>query len=281
MGHIPAEVWKAIKPLFFTLEREVAVVVWKDGTFEELANLHPDPATAIIFTGKDKKRLRKNPDVLAVLHSHPSGLNEPSDADSAGQMAMGVPWGIVAIQSVAGASTGLVEAPRFITGISDPECWGDGVEIPPLLGRTYLWNIRDCFDLVRDYYRLQGRTVPQAARSRAPGTYALPDPRARPFTSWAPLCGFVEINERDRKAGDTCVMHMPDYSDPDRMNWPRSEPNHCAIYLGQGKYIHQLRDTVSDYWTPKDEDTFLKGSKAQFYRLKEAHARTRRPARST
>ena len=257
MSHIPADTWKAIKPLFRTLEREVAVVVWKDGSFDELANLHPEPVCNVRFTPEDKERLQDNGNVLAVLHSHPSGIAEPSDADSAGQLAMGVPWGVVAIKSTNG----------IITRINEPECWGDGVAIPPLLGRTYLWNVRDCFSLVRDYYRLQGHTVPQALRSRAPGLYPPADPRARPFTTWAPLCGFRAINSRDRQPGDTVTMRMRNWSDPERVNWPRTEPNHCAIYLGNAKYLHQLRDTVSGTWTLNDEETSLIGLKAQFYRF--------------
>ena len=276
MSHIPADVWAKIKPLFLTLEREVAVVVWKDGTFDELANLHPEPANNITFTDADKRRLTNNPDVLALLHSHPSGNPEPSDTDSQGQMAMGVPWGVIALKSAPLSSTGANAGTLVCMGASYPECWGDGVAIPPLLGRSYLWQVRDCFSLVRDYYRLQGHHMPQAMRSRQPGLYPLSDPRSRPMTNWAPLVGLQPINTRDRQPGDTVVCHMPNYGDPLAVNWPRNEPNHCMIYLGEGKYLHQLRDAVSDYWTPKNEEQVLTGLKAQFLRLKVKNARTRR-----
>ncbi|MNS63724.1 hypothetical protein D3C72_968270 [compost metagenome] len=281
MGHVPADVWAKVAPLLTRVDREVPIVIWKDGSFDELANLHPEPEKAITFTEADKLRLQDNKNVLVLLHNHPSGNPEPSDADSAGQMAMGVPWGVCAVQSAYMSPVGATEGYRIPTGISPPECWGDDVEIPPLVGRSYLWQVRDCFTLVRDYYRLQGISLPNAARSRSPGFYPLSDARSRPFTKWAPLCGFEAINWRDRKPGDTIVMEFPDYGDPHRVNWPREEPNHCAIYFGEGKYLHQLRDHPSDYWTPKNEDLLPTNLKAIVYRLKVKNARSRRPLRGS
>lgn len=69
--------------------------------------------------------------VLGVVHSHPGGTCEPSEADLRGLERSGVPWWIV----------DLYGAWKRLT----PPSW-------KLLGHPFAWGIQDCYTLARDYY---------------------------------------------------------------------------------------------------------------------------------
>lgn len=75
--------------------------------------------------------------LLAVVHSHPDFPACPSAADMRGQVATGVPWGIVRTDGVTADS---------------PVWFGDLSNSPPLLGRGYRHGVTDCYSLIRDYY---------------------------------------------------------------------------------------------------------------------------------
>ena len=74
-----------------------------------------------------------------ILHSHPNGPVFPSRPDMEGQIATAVPWGIIALDE---------------ERIGDPEIWGDQLPVVPLLGRSFMHGIRDCYSLIRDTFRL-------------------------------------------------------------------------------------------------------------------------------
>lgn len=78
--------------------------------------------------------------VKAILHSHPNGPLFPSQKDMLGQIATNVPWGIVVLDQDG--------------RISEPLMWGDALPIVPLVGRTFMHGIADCYTLVRDIFRL-------------------------------------------------------------------------------------------------------------------------------
>ncbi|WP_339118579.1 Mov34/MPN/PAD-1 family protein [Halomonas sp. BMC6] len=88
--------------------------------------------------------------LLAVVHSHPDYPDCPSEADMRGQLASGVPWGIVATD---GEQT-------------TPIRWWGHDGRPPLVGRGFVHGIADCYGLIRDYYaESHGITLPEFPRS--------------------------------------------------------------------------------------------------------------------
>jgi len=238
------DVWEDMKLVFFrAYPKEAVVAVAADMTWRELQNVAGDPLNGFALTDADKLALEKNPP-FALIHSHPNGTAAPSDLDSASQLATGWTWGIVAIH---GNPLGEVYS------ISYPEFWGDDVPIPPLEGRPYLWGIRDCYSLIRDFYRLEGKYLRDIPRARYPDHYPVGHWGRAPFPYWIPKLGFKPINRNERKRGDMFTM---------KVRTPHA--NHCGIYLGDGKYIHQPLDRNSeiDFFNERQ----MERESVQFYR---------------
>lgn len=224
-----------------------------DLSWRELENTAVNPINDFDISFDDKVALLASPP-LALIHSHPNGSQEPSDRDTASQLATGWTWGISMVHG--NPHTGQIFSVGF------PEFWGDDVPIPPLLGRQYLWGVRDCWTLCRDYYRLQGKTLKNVPRSRNPAHYPSGHPQSAPFKFYPPMVGFEPLDSPlDRKPGDFLTLC-----------WRDSTPNHCAIYLGNSKLLHQPRDQNSSEWQVNNENLVYQNMSAQFYRLKGSNA---------
>ena len=244
--------WAEIKPVFLNAwPQEAIVAIWADGSWQEFENVHPEPTTAFSLSHDDNALLLSKRPVL-FLHSHPNCAQdprgrEPSDRDTESQLATGWTWGVVAVY---GNLSGVYD-------ISYPEIWGPERPVEPLLGRTYLWGVRDCWTLCEDYYRANGRILDPIPRVREPGSH---HPHARgqdPFRYWPPRLGFRPVERHERQPGDLATMF-----------WKSPIANHCAIYLGEGKYLHQLAERLSEEWLPQHEERAIEKYAIQFWRLK-------------
>lgn len=145
--------------------------------------------------------------LLAVVHSHPDFPDCPSEADMRGQLASGVPWGIVATD---GQQTTPIR------------WWGHG-ERGPLIGRGFVHGITDCYGLIRDYYADElGIDLPEYPRSwewwRNGGNLYLEG-----FAE----AGFRRIEQSEAKPGDMWLAQL------------RSDvPSHGGIVLDSGLALH-------------------------------------------
>ena len=245
---LPKALWEQIRPIFHKAYPNEAVVAVYGDTFVQLENISPKPMFYFQLRPEDEARiLTDKPDLL--LHSHPHGKSEASDEDSAQQIATGINWGIVA---VVGNAIGDVYSVAY------PECWGDGLDILPLVGRSFKWGIRDCWTLARDYYRLEGFQLQNVPRAADPAKYPQGHPQSDPFTYWPPKVGFKPVRPHERKVGDFVVMNLRS-----------SRPNHCAVYLGESRYLTQFTDRYSEEWQVKNEQSLIEQWSFQFYRLPE------------
>lgn len=239
--------WAEIKPVFLKAwPQEAIVAIWADGSWSEFPNVHPEPTKAFSLSHDDKAMLLDKRPAL-FLHSHPHGSAEPSDRDTESQIATGWTWGIVAVH---GNLSGVYD-------VSRPEIWGPEKPVEPLLGRTYLWGVRDCWTLCEDYYRANVRILDPIPRVREPGSHHHHARGRDPFRYWPPRLGFKPIARHERQPGDLAIMF-----------WNSPIANHCAIYLGEGKYLHQLRNRLSEEWTPQHEERAIEKYAMSFWRLR-------------
>ena len=231
------------------------MAVWADGTWEELENRHRAPQGAFSLSTEDTARLMSRPP-LVLLHSHCHGSAEVSDADSLCQRASGWTWGIVAVT---------VNEYGEVYHVATPEYFGPLAPRPPLEGRTYLWGVRDCFTLLRDYYAEQGITLGDVLRIRTPAIYPASHWAHRYFDHWIKQLGFKEVARHERLPGDAVTMQVEG----------AMQANHCAIYMGEGKYMQQFTKRTSGIFQTDHEDRYLERTSARFYRLKAANAKSR------
>jgi proteasome lid subunit RPN8/RPN11 len=185
--------------------------------YHPLANLHENPENNFRIEQDVYRQFLAMPGgIQAVVHSHTDGTGYPSKLDMEQQQAMAVPWGIVMV-----GKNGVVH---------DPEWWGEGVPIPELIGRTFLWGIRDCFSLCRDYYRTEkGIIYPDYPRE-----YKHWDKGISMYLDHYREAGFIQISKNELKPGDGVIgaIHA-------------KIPNHAGIYLGNGLLLHHIETRLS------------------------------------
>lgn len=245
---LPDETWAAIKPLFVAaFPNEAVVAVFADGSFKQYENVHPEPQRTFAISDADRAELMEREPAL-FLHTHPNGPAHPSDRDTEQQIATGWTWGISVVTGNAAGE---------VLDVSYPEIWGPAAPVLPLEGRTYCWGVRDCWTLVTDYMRAQGRELPPIPRVRAPGAHHTDPAKVNQFTHWAERLGFERVPDRaQRRPGDVAMLQ-----------WASPVPNHVAVFLGESRYLHQPDKSLSSVWQVTQEERMLERMAVTFWRL--------------
>lgn len=158
--------------------------------------------------------------IEAVIHSHPVEPGEhvcPSARDMRGQIDSALPWGLVGVTA---------------DQITDVILWGDMLPVRDLLRRPFVHGVYDCFSLVRDYFRLEGRGVlPQIPRDDGwwnDGSQTLYADGLRSVP------GVQVLDRTDVRPGDVLLMR-----------YKSRVTNHAAVYLGGGEILHHLHGELS------------------------------------
>lgn len=164
--------------------------------------------------------------VQAVIHSHTTSMScAPGEADMRSQLSAAVPYGIVATDG------------RCTT----PLLWfGDHVLDAPLVGRTFVPGVTDCYELVRAWM-WQERGIKLRSYPRDAGWWRLgKDLLAQNFRD----AGFAPVEGGGIAVGDVAIMAVP----------VGKIANHCGVLVGGNMLLHhranQLsrRELWSDSW---------------------------------
>lgn len=183
--------------------------VIKDGQFLPIRNIADNPTNDFRL---DESQLPNQYET--IVHSHPSGLAEPSKEDMENQIKSGVPWMIIPIKN----------------GICQTILWL-GKENNELIGRPFIHGIFDCYSLIRDYYRAVRKiTIPEFPRennwwSKGQNLYVDNFEKA----------GFRKLAEKEE----------PQEHDVFLTNVRSKVLNHGGIYLGKGLILHHLANSIS------------------------------------
>lgn len=109
--------------------RSKGYVVYENLAYDKVNDFEMNPVAWIEHT-----------DILGVIHSHTNGNYAPGANDMKHQIASSLAWGII----VASADSA-----------SDVLWWGGDTPVAPLLGRTFIHGIQDCYSLIRDWYKVE------------------------------------------------------------------------------------------------------------------------------
>ena len=190
--------------------------------YEAQPNLAAEPEMNFEMPLEVARRIAAG-DVLAVAHSHNERcLDHPSTEDQRQCLEMALPWGLV-----------LVRDGRA----GEPFWWGDGVPTPPIMPRDYRPGPSgtdgrgDCFALARDWYAAErGLHLPDVPR-----TVDWEDDMPDAFMAGWVAAGFARVPEEAILPGDGLLFSIQTL---------RRIPNHCGIYLGDGLFLHHLRNRL-------------------------------------
>jgi proteasome lid subunit RPN8/RPN11 len=178
-----------------------------------LCTFRIDPKVALKHAGK----------IDMVVHSHPDGPLWPSETDTQQQQASGYAWGMIALDE---------------DRISDAVVWGGNTPPAPVIGRSFLHFISDCYTLIKDVYALGHDALAEQGVDWPFEPIMLPD-FIREDSWWetdADLydqnpfeIGFREIREDEARPGDVFLLSI------------RSEKmNHAGLLLENDLILHHL-----------------------------------------
>ena len=176
------------------------------------ANLAASPAEHFVLSPHDFAQAEDQGEIVRIVHSHPYAAPEPSQADRIGCEVSGLPWLIV------NWPVGTVH-----------EFAPSGYRAP-LIGRTWVHAVLDCYSLVRDYYRETLRIdLPDFHRDvqwwlRGGNLYAEGFAQA----------GFAEVPAHTLAEHDVLLMQI-------------GAPviNHAAVYIGDGHIVQHCAGRLS------------------------------------
>ncbi|HFF8938851.1 C40 family peptidase [Serratia marcescens] len=203
--------------------RECCGVVVQSGRrqrYVRCRNLAPEPTEQFSLAPADYAAAEDSGTIVAIVHSHPDATTQPSQLDLAQCDLSQLPWII--------ASWPEGDIREVIP------CEG----VKPLLERPFVHGIWDCYAIVRDWYQLErGIALPDFTRTdgwwnRGENLYIAHYAEA----------GFVPASG-ELLVGDVIVMQVQ-----------APEPNHAAVYLGDGIMIHHMYGQLSNrvsyggYW---------------------------------
>ena len=203
-----------IKKYFFEKYPEEAcgILLNKKGvlTWCPCENVALDKLNNFKISGKDFISLSLQGDIEAIVHSHPNETSEPGEADIAMSEHLKIPYHIYSI-------------PGFEKTVYTPT-----TKVSSLLGRVYKFGSQDCWTLVRDYYLKEFKIkLPMIEFDEEFYSKGL-DYFGRHMEPW----GGEEVTTP--KKGDVIIFKI--------MN---DIENHCGVYIGEGKYIHHMKDRLS------------------------------------
>lgn len=179
-------------------------------------NVSATPTAHFAIDPVDQVAAERAGTVEIIVHSHVLSAPEPSEADRLSCNAHGLPWLIV---SADGRHGWLEPVP--------------GAPVPPLVGRAFCYGLSDCLSLLRDYYRLElGLTLPDFDRGEA-DWWRRGENR---FAENIEAAGFAPVIGAWR-AHDVVLMQV----------LGSNVPNHCAIWIGDGRILHQVENRLSGY----------------------------------
>lgn len=194
---------------------EVCGLVLDGGRVWQAQNVAAHPAGEFEISAEDWAATQQLGRIVGIWHSHPQGGAAPSMIDLVMCERTALPWHIVS-------------APDGDYRLVEPSGWQ-----APYEQRPYCYGVFDCWELVRDWQRAErGLCLPRLDDA--------PDGWWREKDLVPPLLAQVgfEPVPGELQPGDIILM---------RCDHESVGADHAAVFVGDGRILHQLRGQGSQY----------------------------------
>lgn len=171
-----------------------------------------DSSDHFILHPEDYAKAEDMGEVTHIVHSHPKTNPNPSEADLVGIEKSGLPWIIVNPRT----EQYTVTKPSGYTA--------------PLIGRQFVHGTLDCYALVKDYYK-------ETLNIELPEIFRQDDWWHKGQSLYRDnfeKAGFIEVDISGVRKHDCFIISNGS-----------TEPNHAAVYLGDGKILHHVQGRLS------------------------------------
>jgi len=166
-----------------------------------------------IMSSSEYLSIKQRADIFAIVHSHPDASNEASQHDIDCCNALGVPYYIFSF-------------PDMELNIIEPT-----KRAYPLIGREYEFGVKDCFEAVRDYLKLQNIEIP----ARIPFEDNWWDRDLNYFTDeMAEKWKGKKVNLQELEKNDVLIFKVK-----------HEVPDHCGVFLGNDVFFHHAENRLS------------------------------------
>lgn len=209
----------------------LVVVVRGKERYVPCKNVASNPLEEFAISGQEFAEAQDQGEILAVVHSHPNCGPSPSQADKVQCEEYGVPWYIIAVNTVKG----------------DRACEIAKIEPSgykaPLIGRKWHHGVLDCYALCRDWYKQEmGLDLPDYPREDLWW-----EKGQNLYLDHFEEAGFVVVAKKELARIDTSQLQVGDGL---LMQIRSPVINHAAVYIGDGMMIHHQMGRLSsrDYF---------------------------------
>jgi len=177
-------------------------------------NLAMNPEDQFILDPIDWAKAEDTGEIAAVIHSHPTTSPQPSEADKVACEQSNLKWYII--------------QPNLEEWVEFDPC---GYKAP-LIGRTWVWGVNDCWSLCRDWYKEEKNIALKDWDRPVDPKDFIKNPM---FEGCFEETGFRELEqEEDLEKGDLLLMSISSKG-----------LNHIGVYLGQQTLLHHLEKRLS------------------------------------
>ena len=148
--------------------------------------------------------------ITHILHSHTiSELEHPSLADQVNSQNHAFSWGLIRYDGR--------NFSRFVE-------WGPYSPVEPLVGRSYCWFIRDCWTVIRDWFRLEHDLV-------------LPNP-PRDYNEW--VSARVDMYDHHLRLNNFTRVDSPQVGDVVVVKLSMQRPHHAGVIVNNSEILHHF-----------------------------------------
>lgn len=180
-----------------------------------------DSSDHFVIHPEDLVKAEDMGEITHIVHSHPKTNPKPSEADLVGIENTKLPWIIINPRT----------EQHTITNPSGYKA--------PVVGRPFSHGILDCYALIKDYYKETLSISLQDCHRQDDWWHKGQTLYRDNFEKF----GFIEVPYKDLKIHDCFIICNG-----------ATEPNHAAVYLGEGKILHHVQgrlssiDVFGGYW---------------------------------